>query len=104
MVRPEAPAKPKSLVPLYISFSALQAADVHATVRALRHGAREGNPVIRGIADHPAAFLAAKAAAGATTIWLTEKLRKKHPKAALGLMIALNAAMAAVVASNYNIE
>ena len=91
------------LVPLYVSAAALQMMDVHSTRRALAVGHSEGNPVMAGIASNTAAFVAVKAATAATTIWVSEKLRKRNRVAAIGLMIAVNAATAAVVAHNYQV-
>lgn len=90
-----------TLTGLYVSLAALQALDVHSTMSVLSEGGVEANPAMRGFTRHAASFIAVKAAATATTIWVTEKLRKKHPKGAVVLMVALNSVMAAVVANNY---
>src|SRR5216684_7342892 len=37
-------SRPRALVPLYFSFGALQAYDMHSTLRAIDRGAREVNP------------------------------------------------------------
>jgi hypothetical protein len=115
-VRPEAPdrhdprhppaaerslgERPAALVPLYASFAALQGADLVLTRRAIARGATEANPVMRGVVGSPAGFFAAKAGLTATTILFTEKLRKRHPKAAVVLLVALDAALAVVVTHN----
>src|SRR5580693_4441768 len=58
---PPGPAKrPAALLPLYVSFTALQFADVQSTLRALDAGGREGNPVFAGLRS-PAGMLAVKA-------------------------------------------
>jgi hypothetical protein len=51
--------------------------------------------------DEPGVLIAVKAAAAAGTIFLSDRLGRKHRKAAIGLMIALNAGYALVVAHNY---
>jgi hypothetical protein len=56
---------------------------------------------MRGVVGHPASLIAVKAAAGATTIWMTEKMREKHPRGAVVLMVVLNSVLATVVAHNY---
>jgi hypothetical protein len=94
--------RPPALVPLYISFAALQFADVRTTLGALAAGDREGNPVFTGIRS-PAAMLGLKTAMAVGTIYVVEQLRKKKPKTALVLMIALNSAYAGIVAHNYGI-
>jgi hypothetical protein len=97
--------RPASLVPMYASFATLQALDYHSTTMAISSGAgTEANPLMRGVAGNPAAFLAVKAGATAGTIWVAERMRKKHPARAVVFMLATNAAMAAVVAHNYAIR
>jgi hypothetical protein len=96
-------ASHRVLVPLYISAATLQMLDVHSTRRALAAGYTEGNPAMSGIASNTAAFVAVKAATAATTIWISEKLRKRNRAAAIGVMIAVNAATATVVAHNYRV-
>jgi hypothetical protein len=94
--------RPPALLPLYISFTALQLADVHTTLGALAAGDREGNPVFSGL-QSPAAMLGVKTALAVGTIYAVERLRKKKPRTAVVLMIALNSAYAGVVAHNYGI-
>ena len=94
--------RPATLLPLYISFTALQIADVHATLGALAAGNREGNPVFTGLRS-PAAMLGIKTGLVVGTIYAVEQLRKKKPRTAVVLMIALNSAYAGVVAHNYAI-
>ncbi|RPJ56910.1 MAG: hypothetical protein EHM24_27430 [Acidobacteria bacterium] len=96
-----APGRPAPLVPLYVTFAALQVADVASTGRALEAGGREANPIVRGFANNSAAMLAVKAGATVGTIYLSERLWKKNRAAAVLLMTALNGAYAAVAAHNY---
>jgi hypothetical protein len=93
--------RPRLLVPLYVSFGALQIADAHSTLRAIRAGAGEQNPVFRSTVDRPAAFVAVKASMAASTILLTEQFRASHPTGALVLMAALNSVYATLVTHNY---
>ncbi len=79
---PTSPRRPSPLVPLYVSFAALQVADVASTVRALDSGGQEANPIVGSFADSSAAMLAVKAGATAGTIYLTERLWKKNRPAA----------------------
>ena len=98
---PPGPAKrPAALLPLYVSFTALQFADVHSTLRALDAGGREGNPVFAGLRS-PAGMLAVKAGLALGTTYAVERLRKRSPRTAVVLMVALNSAYAAIVAHNY---
>ena len=98
---PSLHGRPSPLVPLYLSFAALQVADVASTHQALKAGGREANPVVKGFAGNEAAMVAVKAGATAGTILLTERLWKKNRPAAVILMLGLNGAYAAIVAHNY---
>ena len=93
--------RPAALMPLYVSFAALQALDAHSTMRALGGGASEGNPLLKEVANRPVALMAVKAGVAASTIFLTEKLRVKNRVGAVVLMAALNSAYAMVVVHNY---
>jgi hypothetical protein len=96
--------RPATLVPLYVSFAALQGLDVHSTLRASRFGGREANPVVDSMLGSPAAFVAAKAGTTAGIYFVSERLWKRHRAAAVLTMIALNSTYAAIVARNYAIE
>ena len=95
------PSRLGALVPLYASFAMLQTLDAHSTTRAIQNGATERNPLLRDLAGHPAGLFALKAGVTASTILLTEKVRKKHPVGAIVLMTALNSFYATVVVHNY---
>jgi Domain of unknown function (DUF5658) len=98
------PKRPAALVPLYVSFTGLQALDIQSTYRALdTPGARESNPVARTMVGSPATFTAIKLATAASFVLATEKMWKKHRVAAVVLAAAGNAAIAAVVANNYRV-
>jgi hypothetical protein len=96
--------RPVGLAPMYISFTALQILDIHSTLRAPEFGAREGNPLVGGLLASPPAFVASKAAMTAGLIYVSERLRRRHPRAAVLMMIGLNSAYAAVVTRNYLTE
>jgi hypothetical protein len=98
------PDRPPALAPLYVSFAALQILDIHSTLRAPDFGAREGNPLVGGLLASPAAFVASKAAVTTGLIYVSERLRKRHPRTAVLMMIGLNSAYAVVVARNYITE
>lgn len=98
-----AAARPRGLLPLYVSFASLQVLDIASTRYAVDHGAREANPVLAGLADSTPALVAVKAGSTAAIIYLTERLRKRHPVAAVLLMVGLNAGYASIVAHNYSV-
>jgi hypothetical protein len=93
--------RPPALIPLYASFVALEALDVHSTSRALANGAVEANPAMSGVTGSSVGIVAAKAAGTAGLIFASEKIWKKNRTAAVVLMIATNSAMAWVVGHNY---
>ena len=101
---PERPAMTSDrgvLVPLYISFASLQMLDAHSTIRALRAGGVERNPLMQGLADKPAALVALKAGVAVSTIALADRMRGRSRVGAIVLMTALNSAYATIVAHNY---
>ncbi len=93
--------RPDSLVPLYVSFGALQALDIHSTWRALDHGAVEANPVLQGVVGNQAGLVALKAVGTAGVIFASEKMWKRNRTASIIFMVAANSAMAWVVQNNY---
>jgi Domain of unknown function (DUF5658) len=93
--------RPRALPPLYVSFAALQALDVHATMKAVGKGGIETNPAMKGLVREPAAFVAAKIAATAATLYISERLWRRHRVGAVVLMLAVNGAYGVIVASNY---
>jgi hypothetical protein len=89
------------MLPLYVTYGALQVLDVHSTITGLNHGAREANPVLGSAGGSLAVMIPVKAASFAATIYLAERLGKKHRTAAVILMAGLNSAYAIVVAHNH---
>ena len=96
--------RPAALAPLYVSLVSVNVLDVHSTYDAL-HSAngREANPLLSGIVDRPAAFIAVKATTTAVSIWTAEKLWKKHRYAAVAVVGISNAALAVAVVNNYRV-
>jgi hypothetical protein len=99
--RLETPRRPNSLLPLYLSFAAFQALDVHSTLGALNRGGVEANPLMKSVTGNPASLVAIKAAGTAGVLYTSERLWKKNPAAAIVFMIGANSAMAWVVQNNY---
>jgi hypothetical protein len=90
-----------SMFSMYAMYGTLQALDAHSTLQALDNNAVEANPVIKSMADSPAALVSFKAATSVGVLYLLERLRKKNPKAAFFLALGVNSAQAYVVAHNY---
>jgi uncharacterized protein DUF5658 len=95
--------RPGALVPLYVSFSALQVLDLHSTAGALGRGAVEANPVVKPFAGNQFGMIAVKAAGTAGVILASEQMWKKNKAAAVVFMLGSNAAMSWVVQHNYRI-
>jgi uncharacterized protein DUF5658 len=94
--------RPKLLIPLCVTYGALQSLDIHSTYRALGAGGSEANPILAPMLPSSSALLIASKAATTTAMFvLTERLRRHHPRAALWTMIALDSGYAMVVANNY---
>ncbi len=103
-----AAARPASRGPilpiLYVSLAALNVYDGSSTTTALKRGAAEGNPMMAGIAEHPAALWAAKAGVTAGSIAVAERLWRQHRRsAAIGMMFVSNGLMAVVAARNASV-
>jgi hypothetical protein len=92
--------RPAALPVLYTTFSALQLADAYSTRRALKSGAVELNPLMKGAAGNTGTMYAVKAASAVASIYLAEKAWKKNRKGAVILMAVVNGVTAAVVARN----
>jgi Domain of unknown function (DUF5658) len=91
------------LIPLYVSFVALQALDVHSTLLAVDRGAKETNPIAAPFVEHPPALIAFKAGMTVGTLYLVERVRRHSRVGAIVLTAAFNSAYATVVANNYRI-
>lgn len=99
---PDAWAAPALHTTLFTSFAVLQTLDVATTLRGIGLGrASEANPLMGGLAQHPAALVGVKAGLTAATIMSMRSMSKTHPKAAMITMLALNAGSALVVRSNF---
>ena len=103
LAQPVPARRPALLVPLYVSFAAMQVLDITSTRHALAGGGVEGNPAMSGIVGSPVAMTAMKVGATAGIILLSEKVRKRNPVAAVVMMVTLNSAYAMVVSRNYAI-
>jgi hypothetical protein len=93
--------RPKLLVPMYISFAALQVLDAHSTIRAVDRGYVEANPLVAPSTRNRAAMVAVKVAATASVIACSERLWRHNRVAAVVALVAINGAYAAIVAHNY---
>jgi hypothetical protein len=94
-------ARPSALAPMYLSLAALQGYDIYSTTTALKQGAVEANPLLKGVAGNKTALIAVKSATTAVTIYAAERLwRQNRRKSAIALLVASNALMGAVAMNN----
>jgi hypothetical protein len=98
-------SRPKALVPLYASMSALQGLDAVSTWRALGSGGgREANPLMAPVVSSPSSMVALKAGVAGSMIFASERMWKTNRKAAVLLLIGTNVGYAAVVSHNFAVS
>ena len=96
--------RPSILTALYGGSAALQAFDAYSTLKALKGGAVEANPLMKGVVGNPGVFIGIKATVSAASILAAEQMwRNHHRVAAIVMMAASNGFMAAVAAHNASV-
>lgn len=96
--------RPSALPAMYVSLAGLQAYDGYSTIRGVRNGATETNPLVGSLASQPAAFWTVKALSTVTTIYFAEQLWRQHKRGqAIMTMVVANAVMGAVAARNASV-
>jgi Domain of unknown function (DUF5658) len=96
--------RPHIVPSLYVSLAVLQAYDGYSTLRGLRHGAREMNPIVAHAAGQPVVMWTLKAASTAATIYCAEQLWRSHRRGrAIALLVAANSMMGVIAARNASI-
>src|SRR5689334_13661207 len=97
----QAPRHSAAFATLASTYVALNALDVYTTTKAIESGPGvEANPFVGSAAANPVALSALKAGSTTATIVLARRLWKKHPAAAIVLLISANAGMSFVVMHN----
>jgi hypothetical protein len=91
------------MLPLYVSTALMQALDVHSTLQVIGHGGAEGNPLLQGIVSNKGAFIAAKAAVAASTMYAASRIARHSKIGAIITLVGLNSAYAMVVSHNYKL-
>ena len=91
------------LASLYATTATMQMLDVDSTLKSLRRGAVESNPVMAGLVNNKAAFVAAKAGVAAATIYAVHKISKQSKVGAVLTLVGINSAYAMIVKNNYAI-
>ncbi|HZP47532.1 MAG TPA: DUF5658 family protein [Vicinamibacterales bacterium] len=104
VVTEQATDRPAALVPMYLGLVSLQAFDGYSTLKAVRNGAVEQNPLVGWASNQSAAMWTLKAASTASTIYFAERLWRDHKKTqAIVTLVVANATMAAVAAHNASV-
>jgi hypothetical protein len=86
---------------MYAGLIGLQAYDGYSTNRGLKNGASESNPILGPLTKHPAAVWAVKGGTAFASIYMAERLWRKHRRGqAIALMAVSNGVMAAVAVNN----
>lgn len=88
---------------LYASTAVMQALDLHSTMKGLNAGAVEGNPMMSGIVEHKAAFVAVKAGVAVSTMLAVRQISKHNRVAAVLTAVGINSLYAAVASHNYRV-
>jgi hypothetical protein len=89
---------------LYVSLAGLNAFDAYTTSKGLSRGAAESNPMMRALAGNQTTLWVVKGGVTAGSIFIAERLWKKHQKGrAIAVMLATNGMMAAVSVRNASI-
>jgi len=92
--------RPAALPAFYASLAALQLFDGYSTRRALAGGAKEPNPVMKGVVTRPVVFWSVKAAMTVAPSIAAERLWKTNTAGAIAVVVVSNGMMAAVAAHN----
>lgn len=97
----DAPKRGGLLPALYVGLAGLNVYDAYSTSNGLSSGAREANPMMKGIAGNSAALWAVKGGVTAASIAVAERLwRHNRRAAAITTMVISNGMMAIVAANN----
>jgi hypothetical protein len=91
------------LTSLYASTAITQALDVHSTLSAMKRGGVEGNPMMSGVASHPGALIATKAAVAFGTIFAARQIARHNKVAAIAALVGINSAYAMIISHNYGV-
>jgi hypothetical protein len=99
-----ATGRPLVLPTLYASSALLQGYDAYSTLSAIKHGATEANPLMKGVTRSPVAFIGLKAGVTVMSIMAAERMWKNNNRlGAVLTMVASNSMMAMVAAHNASV-
>ena len=92
--------RPALLPVLYVGSAVLQAYDAYSTLSALKAGAVEANPLMKGAVTSPVALVGIKAGVSAASIIAAERMWHHNRLGAIAMMAISNGMMAIVAAHN----
>jgi hypothetical protein len=96
--------RPAVLPALYAGSAILQGFDAYSTMSALKAGATEANPLMKGAVKNPLVLIGLKAVVTTTSIIAAERMWRGHNRiGAIALMAVSNGVMAAVAAHNSSV-
>jgi hypothetical protein len=88
---------------IYATTALMHVLDVDSTLKALKRGAIETNPLMKGVVKNRAAFIATKAAIATASIYATSRMAKNNKLHAVIAATAINSAYLMIVKNNYKI-
>jgi hypothetical protein len=88
---------------VYASTVLMHVLDVDSTLKAMKRGAVEANPLMKGVVKNRAAFIATKAAIATASIYATSRMAKNNKLHAIIASTAINSAYLMIVKNNYSI-
>jgi hypothetical protein len=104
MIRTNGPSATRAaLYSLYATTATMQMLDVDSTLKSLGRGAVETNPMMAGLVNNRAVFIATKAGIAAAMIYATNRMAKRNKLGAIATLVAMNSAYAMIVKHNYSI-
>ena len=88
---------------VYASTVMMHILDIDSTTKALKRGAVEANPLMRGVVSNRTAFIATKAAIATASLYATHRMAKSNKLGAILASTAINSAYLIIVKNNYSI-
>jgi hypothetical protein len=88
---------------VYASTVLMHVLDVDSTMKAMKRGAVEANPLMKGVVKNRGAFIATKAAIATVSIYATSRMAKHNKVHAIIASAAINSAYLMIVKNNYSI-
>jgi len=88
---------------VYASTALMHILDIDSTLKALKVGAVEANPMMSGVVHNKAAFFATKAAIATASIYATARMARHNKLGAIITSSAINSAYLMIVRNNYKI-